>query len=295
MSVWTHKEIIRNLVPTLVLALFLTACGGGGGNDSPNTNGGNNNDGNNPSADSPSAYQGSYTGEFTGTETGTWELTIDQDGNATGSATTTTLPVTTVSLQGAIDENGDSTLVSGTAGVDVTFMITITSGVVTGNWTDTDGTGGGTVTGSIVANKNVSGTFSVGVEIINYTFTPLKVIDLTASASILAVNNDQDPVNPAFYDSHGLLIVINQLDNTIAAISYSYFNTGPDSMPTEDYVYLRNCALDPCPSVNLNLAAKTLTFTNTELPVDNSPETVNRPNLTNKATIPATINGSISW
>lgn len=295
MSVWTHKEIIRNLFPTLVLALFLTACGGGGGNDSPNTNGGNNNDGNNPGGDSASAYQGSYTGEFAGTEAGTWELTIDQNGNAVGSATTTTLPITTVSLTGAIDENGASTLVSGTAGVDVTFTITITSGVVTGTWTDTDGTGGGTVTGSIAANKNVSGSFSVGVEIINYTFTPLKVIDLTASASILAVNNDQDPVNPAFYDSHGLMIVINQLDNTIAAISYSYFNTGPDSMPTEDYLYLRNCELNPCPSVSLDLNNRTLTFTNTELPVDNSPEAKARPSITNIATLPATISGSISW
>jgi hypothetical protein len=174
-------------------------------------------------------------------------------------------------------------------------MITIVNGVVTGTWTDTDSNGGGTVTGAIVANTNISGSFSVSVEINNYTFTPLNVVDLTASASILAVNNKQDPVNPAFYDSHGLMIVINPLDNTIAAISYSYFNTGPDSMDTEDYVYLRNCLLDLCPSVTLDLNNKTLTFTNTELPVDNSPETVNRPNVTNRATIPSKINGSISW
>ncbi|MFV1983492.1 MAG: hypothetical protein ACC657_08120 [Thiohalomonadales bacterium] len=279
MSNWTNK---RNLIFTLLFALFLTSCGGGDGNNT------NNNTGN-----KISDYQGTYTGQFTGTETGTWEIIIDASGNVTGTAITTTLPVTTIPLSGTVDTSGSSTLISGTAGIGVSFMITISNGTITGNWTDSNG-GSGVVTGNIKANTTVTGFFTVGVEIFNYTFTPLKVIDLTDTTYTLSITNNQDPVNPTFYDSHGLAIILNPLNNTIAAISYSYFNTGSGAAITEDYLFLRDCSLTPCTSVSLDLNNRTLTFTNTNLPVDKS-TAANRPNVTNIATMPATINGSVSW
>ena len=139
------------------------------------------------------------------------------------------------------------------------------------------------------------GSFSVGVEINNYTFKPLNVNDLTSSAFMLSVNNNHNPVNPSNYNSHGLMILLNPLNNKISGVSYSYFNTGSNNKIPNDYVYFRNCMLKTCPSVHLDLKNKSLSFVNTELQVDNSPETISRPNVTNKATIPAKINGSIRW
>ncbi len=97
------------------------------------------------------------------------------------------------------------------------------------------------ISGSGLAERNndiTSGSFSVGVELVNYTFTPLNVFDLTASLSILSINNDEDPVNPPFYNSHGLAVIINPLNNRAAAISYVYFNSGASgSVLAGDYLY----------------------------------------------------------
>ncbi len=277
-----HNTLIYRLLLLLIFSVSFTSCSGGGSETSISTN-------NNPTS---TTFQGAYSGQFTGAQTGTWNIVIDTQGGITGSANTSSLPLTNFTLSGRVDEDNPIILISATNENELTFIVEIIAGVVTGSWEDNSS--GGILNGELLrADDGISGALSIGIEINNYTFFPLNVFNLN---SFISFNNDVNPVNPPYYDSHAILVFINSEDNTLAAISYSYFNTNAEnSQLTGDYLYLLNCASNLCTSIDLNLENQTITFTNTDLPVDNSPETNNREGVTNLATLPATINGSISW
>jgi hypothetical protein len=275
------------MLALLILTFNLVACGGASEGTPNNDTGSKPGIGGNEVA---TPYTGTYKGEFTGIETGSWEITINPNGGVMGNATTTTLPITTYPLTGTINTAGNSTLISGNSNSDITFKISIISGIVTGNWSSS--AGGGAVSGIVISTGAVSGVLSVSGDFGNKSFTPLNVNKLSVGpVYLIAFDNlpgGQIQTDPGF-DDHLITLYFDPITNNLVAVGYSFLNPASLGVNQVGYIYQRDCLNSPCPSISVNLAQNTVTFTNTELRVDSSALG------DNVAIMSATVNGTLTW
>lgn len=262
-------------------------------------------------------YTGTYEGTFSGDDTGSWRVSVDINGNISGTSSSSTYGLDTIS--GNISSSGKSSM-NGEVGSAIFTGNFSRSGSINGNWIDDNGASGA-FTGTrisifiILPVENVNtfpdeGTHSAGLsygmflddylaisgEDVNvagssftFGFSPT-VIDSISTLTITHKNNTLlDDYDYPQYTVNVINISINKNSGSVDSIQYFHsIILAPASEPTSMYHYAVNCVDTPqaCLAVEVDMLLQQVSIINLSL----EPDTV-----ASDAIDSIILNGTLSW
>ena len=243
---------------------------------------------------------GSFQGTFVqtvgpGSDGGTWSFTVDTDGSITGTGTSTD---GSFGITGSVSSDGTAVVGNVTVGAEFSGTIGL-DGSVSGEWTNSTYGTSGTYTGSRSSSTPACGSSSGGGGIIPPSATgtlTLSGADTVHFGTSLTPDYNwyQNPDRPAWQRNAGGratgIWVDIASDGTAFGVQFSDINEADSNPPL--YVYQLGCLANAnnanCTAlangVTVDLDAKTVTFTNLELPAYGYNETG-----------PITVNGTLSY
>jgi hypothetical protein len=139
-------------------------------------------------------FAGTYSGTFSGNDSGTWTVTVDSEGNVTGSGVSTVYGINFDINVGTVTSSGEVTFVAGTVTIGATFSGTVSStGEVSGTWVNEfyeysgtfsgslgaeDDNGGGMAVSTVTVTVQKNGTFAIDISGCAFTQSTSKVANI---------------------------------------------------------------------------------------------------------------------
>ncbi len=236
---------------------------------------------------------GTYAGTYSGTSSGTWTFTIDSSGNLSGTDTETGFPDGPTTLSGSISSNGRFDVLGSSPGGKSFSGSTTRSGEISGAWQDISEGNTGTFRGMRVESSEkdaTPGILSLSGPDASVFGEKFRVNQLVFEIGQFVIWRDFQTISQSRSISAKLELTLNT-DGTVKRISLNRFDIDTRaSVIHSTLLYHLECdgKSGDCSSISLDGSQKTISFSNTSLPVDDGIQQ-------NDALGPLIINGILEW